>query len=156
MSSVPTVIRNSQQSTYSLLGNPESVLKPEFLDTTKQYDVLPFKGKLNLPNREQVVKLYLYQRKLPGNYRVSKERVAQLVAADICTCWKMANFDTIKKQNIEKKIVREFEEYQNINKNKRDTDRERAVKEKYREDVKKIFDIASKDLVDRLKKQDEL
>ena len=99
-----------------------------------------------------MVKLYLYQRKLPGNYRDSKERVAQHVAEVISTYWKMANFDTIKKQNIEKKVLKEFEEYQNINKNKRETDRERAVKEKYREDVKKVFDIASKDLVDRLKK----
>ena len=83
MSAVPET--RNKVSTYSLLGDPESVLKSEYLETDKQHEVLPFKGKLNLPNREQVVKLYLYQRKLPGNYRDSKERVAQHVADVIST-----------------------------------------------------------------------
>ena len=138
-----------------LIGDVESVLKPEFVEATregKQHKFLPFKGKLNLPTREQVIKLFMYMRKLPWNYKMSKEWVAGIVAEHICTYWRMANFDTIFLQNIERKIVKDVVEYENVSKYKRQTERVLTVKNKYKMDVKKIFDIASKELVDRLKK----
>ena len=58
----------------------------------------------------------------------------------------------LSKQNIEKNVIREWDEYLNVNKNKRETERELAVKEKYKEDSQKIFDIAAKDLEESLKK----
>ena len=125
-------------STPSFIGNIESVLRPEFIeDVTKagKTDVLPFRGKLNLPSREQVIKLVLFTKQLPGNYHKSKTVIAQLVCDQILIYWNMANFATLTKQNVCNKIIKEWNEYQNINKNKRETERELNVKRTYKDNL---------------------
>ena len=89
---------NREKLKEELLDEPESALRPEFLEAVsegKQYKVLSFKGKINVPTREQVIMLHLYLRKLPGHYNMSKENLAQIVTKYICMYWGMANFSTI-------------------------------------------------------------
>ena len=138
-----------------LLGDPESALRNEFLEAAsegKLHKVLPFKGKINLPTREQVIKLYLYLRKLPGHYNMSKENLAQIVTEHICVYWEMANFSTIQEKHIKKKVLKELVMWKTLHKNKRNTEIEQTKKTKYLQDVKLIFDVASKDLEDKLNK----
>ena len=105
------------------------------LKTWRKTDILPFRGKLNLPSREQVIKLVLFTKQLPGNYHKSKTVIAQLVCDQILIYWNMANFATLTKQIVCNKIIKEWNEYQNINKNKRETERELNVKRTYKDNL---------------------
>ena len=70
-----------------LLGQASSVLAADFILASQQgnlesTDILPFSGPLQLPSREQVLKLYFFIRDLLGkkNSHVSQENIAKLVA----------------------------------------------------------------------------
>ena len=139
-----------------LLGNPESSFRREFLLAAEEgrptEGLLSFVGKVNLPTREQVVKLYIILRRLPGNYRLDKEVVALMVAKHIMMYWRMANFSTSVVDIVGKKVLTEISCYQKIKKTTRKTEVEKKKKDKYVVDLKMLFDIASKDLENRLKK----
>ena len=139
-----------------LLGNLESSFRREFLLAAEEgrpsKNLLLFVGKVNLPTREQVVKLYIILRRLPGNYRLDKEVVAQIVAKHIMMYWRMANFSTSVVDIVGKRVLTEISCYQKLKKNTRKTEVEKKKKDKYVADLKMLFDIASKDLENRLKK----
>ena len=63
-----------------LIGQPDSVLRPEFLQANQERkddtDVLPFSGKLQLPSREQVLKLYLFYRAQPGSSNDTQKKIS--------------------------------------------------------------------------------
>ena len=65
----------------------------------------------------------------------------------------MAGFVTLSESGIIKKIKKEVEKYQNINKHKnRNSQTEMNKRQEYLENVKKLFDIAALNLVDILEK----
>ena len=63
-----------------LIRQPDSVLRPEFLQANQERkddtDVLPFSGKLQLPSREQVLKLYLFYRAQPGSSNDIQKKIS--------------------------------------------------------------------------------
>ena len=80
--STPGTRKNQLLKAPDILGDVESAFRQEFLQALrdgKDDDVLPFKGKLNLPTREQVVKLFVVVRNLPGNHQKPKPYIAKLV-----------------------------------------------------------------------------
>ena len=73
----------------SFLGQPSSVLTDEFLQSSQlgdnDNDILPFKGPLQLPTVEQVVKLYFYMKEQVGlrNSKISQDEIAKQVYTHI-------------------------------------------------------------------------
>ena len=69
-----------------LLGQPDSVLLPEYLQAIQvgkgDGDILQWSGPLKLPTLEQVLKLYFYLREAAGrkNSSVSRAEVVMKVA----------------------------------------------------------------------------
>ena len=141
-----------------ILGSIEAIFRPEFLAVTatgeeKDFlDVLPFLGKVNLPTTEQVLKLYMYLRDLPGNYRVPQEEIALQVTKHILVFWKMANYATSYQGYVVKKVLKEVKDYKTMKKTTRNSPKELEEKESYKNRIKKLFNIASSDLEEKLKK----
>ena len=86
-----------------LLGQPDSVLSPEFLlavQENKPYDdILPFVRPLQaqLPSIEQVLKLYYFLREVVGktNKHVTNLDLSKQVATYVAMYWRMAGFKTL-------------------------------------------------------------
>ena len=108
----------------SLLGQPDSVMNPDFLlaadEGNLDTDILPFCGPLQLPTVEQVLKLYYFMREQLGkkNGRVSQEEIANKVAIMVTKYWDMAGYKTVVQFRIVKHIKKLIEKYQNIMKHK--------------------------------------
>ena len=144
-----------------LIGQPDSVLRPEFMlaidaghvDT----DILPFSGPLQLPTSEAVLKLYLFFRNCAGNRNasVSKNQVGSMVVTQLMKYWALAGYTdmVMMKQNITKKVEKEVNKYQTISKSRnRNSPAEVEKREEYLGSILKIFDIASPDILDKLQK----
>ena len=145
----------------TVLGQASSVLTDEFFqyvqlgDTGDDSALLPFKGPLQLPTVEQVVKLFFFMKEQVGlrNSKVSQDDIAKGVSKYIGKYWTMAGFMTMSETSIRKKILKEVENYQKINKNKnRVSQTESAKRQDYLESVKKLFDIAAPNLEEKLVK----
>ena len=143
----------------SVLGQPDSVMKPDFLlaadEGNLDTDILPFSGPLQLPTVEQVLKLYYFIREQLGkkNGRVSQEEIANKVAIMVTKYWDMAGYKTVVQFWIVKRIKKLIEKYQNIMKNKgRTSALEAERRREFSEDIKKLFDIATPDLEDLIEK----
>ena len=86
-----------------LLGQPDSVLSPEFLLAVQENrpcdDILPFARPLQaqLPSIEQVLKLYYFLREMVGktNKHVSNFDVSKQVSTYVAMYWRMAGFKTL-------------------------------------------------------------
>ena len=56
----------------NLLGQPSSVIREEFILAIEEGkpvdDILAFKGPIQLPSKDQVLRLYLYYREKEGKY----------------------------------------------------------------------------------------
>ena len=141
-----------------LIGQPDSVLRPEFMlaidaghvDT----DILPFSGPLQLPTSEAVLKLYLFFRNCAGNRNasVSKNQVGSMVVTQLMKYWALAGYTdmVMMKQNITKKVEKEVNKYQTISKSRnRNSPAEVEKREEYLGSILKIFDIASPDILDK-------
>ena len=151
----------------SFIGQPDSVLRDEFIQEVQvnghDSELLPFSGSLQLPTAEQVVKLFFFFKEQEGlkNSHVSQDSISERVAVHVVKYWQMAGFNTSSEFNIVKKIKKEVEKYQIINKNKsRDNPKEVEKREVYLENVQKLFDIAAPGLEeillkDRLRSQDD-
>ena len=134
----------------SFLGQPSSVLTDEFLQSSQlgdvnEKDILPFSGPVQLPTVVQVVKLYFYLKEQVGlrNSKISQDDIAKQVYTHILKYWKMAGFLTMSETSVRKKILREVENYQSINKNKnRESQTEKSKRDDYLGNVKKLFDVA--------------
>ena len=145
----------------TVLGQASSVLTDEFFqyvqlgDTSDDSALLPFKGPLQLPTVEQVVKLFFFLKEQVGlrNSKVSQDDIAKRVSKYIGKYWTMAGFMTMSETSIRKKILKEVENYQKINKNKnRVSQTESEKRQIYLESVKKLFDIAAPNLEEKLVK----
>ena len=110
-----------------MLGQPDSVLKPDFILAAQEgnldTDILPFSGPLQLPTVEQVLKLYYFIREHLGkkNSRVSQGDIANMVADMVVKYSHMAGYKTVVKFRIVKHIKKEIDKYQNIVKHKERT-----------------------------------
>ena len=144
-----------------LIGQPDSVLKPDFISAIEtgnvDTDILPFSGPLQLPTSEAVLKLYFFFRNCAGskNSTVSKNQVDSMVITQVIKYWTLAGYKDMlmKKQNITKKLDKEFGKYQTISKSRnKNTPLEVKKREEYLESILKIFDIASPDILEKLEK----
>ena len=143
----------------SLIGQPESVIKPEFCLATQDgnldTDILPFSGPLQLPTSEQVLKLFFFIRDILGqrNSHVSQAAIISKVANQVAKYWDMAGYQTVVKFRLENHVKKELTKYQAINKSK---DRTMAGEIKKRDDylqgLGKLFDVATPNLEDILQK----
>ena len=141
-----------------LLGQPDSVLHPEFIVVAKDgnppEDILPFFQPLNLPCICQVVKLYFFYRELDcSNQFVSMDDICSRVAGHVVKYWTMAGLQTVVLPNVKIHVKKAVEEYKSINKNRSRTSQTEVNKrEAYLDKIKKLFDIATPGLEDILKK----
>ena len=68
-----------------LLGQPDSVLRPDFILAVEGGDLepnlLPFTGPLQLPSSEATLKLYFFYRNILGkkNSKISQQDIVSLV-----------------------------------------------------------------------------
>ena len=134
-----------------LIGQPDSVLRLEFLQANQERkddtDVLPFSGKLQLPSREQVLKLYLFYRAQPGSSNDTQKKISSKVAAHVVKYWEMAGYETVVSHRVESHINKEVDKYQKINKNrKRENQTEVKKRQDYLSELNKLFDIATPQL----------
>ena len=143
----------------TLLGQTESVLSKEFrsaaLEGQPCDDILPFAGPARLPTIEQVLKLYYFLREQVGktNQHVSTLDLCKKVASFVESYWKMAGFKTLTFHRIVNHVQRALESYQKIVKNISKTSvSELSKREKYEQDIKKLFDIATPGLEEMLEK----
>ena len=142
-----------------LLGQPDSVLGPDFLVAVqggKPYDdMLPFVKSNQLPTTEQVLKLYYYLREQVGrtNSHISQLELSKKVAGLVVPYWKMAGFKTLSSFRTVNHVKKAIDSYQKIIKNLSKTSpSEVAKREKYEQEIKKLFDIAALDIEEALKK----
>ena len=104
-----------------MIGQPDSVLAPDFILATQHgnlegTEILPFSGPLQLPSREQVLKLYFFIRDFYGkkNTYISQENIAKVVAEKVSRYWAMAGFKTVVEFRVIKHIKKELDMYQGI------------------------------------------
>ena len=77
----------------SLLGHPDTVLRQEFILANQEgrpdADILPFKGPLQLPCKEQILKLYFFYREQAGsnNRHISSDDISYKVAMQVTKYW---------------------------------------------------------------------
>ena len=142
-----------------LLGHPDSALREEFLQAHNlgqdEVDILPWSGPLQLPTIEQVLKLYFYLKEVKGkfNSHVSKSEVVNKVAKQVVRYWTMAGFDTVKMFDVVKNITKEVDKYEMLVKDKtKNSEGKVAKREQFKEDIKKLLDIASQSLEETLSK----
>ena len=142
-----------------LLGQPDSVLAPDFLVAVQggqpHDDLLPFARSNQLPTKEQVLKLYYYLREQVGknNKHVSQLDLSKKVAGFVAAYWNMAGFKTVTFFRIVNHVQKDIESYQKIIKSLPKTSASEVDKrEKYQQEIKKLFDVAAPDLEEALKK----
>ena len=108
----------------NLLGQQSSVLREEFILANElgkpDHDILPFEGPLQLPCKDQVLRLYLFYRDQAGTFNtiVSPTMLASKVAPHVIKYRSMAGFQTMVMPRVESKILKQIKMYQNINKNR--------------------------------------
>ena len=143
-----------------LLGQPDSVLSPEFLlavQENKPYDdILPFARPLQaqLPSIEQVLKLYYFLREVVGktNKHVTNLDLSKQVATYVAMYWRMAGFKTLVFFRMVGHVQKVVDAHQKIVRHiSRTSPTEVTKREKYVEDIKKLFDIATPGLEEILK-----
>ena len=141
------------------MGQPDSVLCPEFVLAVEQgeddSDILPYSRALKLPIIDQVLKLYFFLRDQTGskNGHVSQKELSNKVASHVIKYWDMAGYKTMWMATVESHIMKELARYNTINKSrKRTTDGEVKKRAEYAESIKKLFDIASPNLVETITK----
>ena len=142
-----------------LIGQPSMVLREEFLLANQESrcdeNILPFKGPLQLPSNEQVLKLYFYYREQVGsnNQHVTPGSIALRVAKQVVKYWNMAGFQTMVMPRVESHVLKQLKIYQAMNKNRARTSQTEITKrEQYLRDLNKLFDIARQNLEDLLEK----
>ena len=151
--------RTKSDTVLFLLGQPDAELHPEFLEAVEQEGVcvaaLPFKGPRQLPTIEQVLKLYHFLRERVGkkNCHVSPNLIEGYVASHVVKYWKMAGFQTLTDNNVQKHIRVEVEKYKSLFKAKsRSSKTEENKREEFLSRIKTLFDIATPDLENILEK----
>ena len=112
--------KTKSRSINPLLGQPSSVLRQEFLhahqEGSSDVDIFPFKGPLQLPSKEQVLKLYLFYREQASNNKhIQANTIAQKVSMQVTKYWKMAGFQTMVMPRVEKNILKQVDMYNIIN-----------------------------------------
>ena len=142
-----------------LLGHPATVLRQEFILANQEgrpdADILPFKGPLQLPCKEQILKLYFFYREQAGsnNQHISSAEISYKVAKQVIKYWTMAGFKTMTTPRVESHITKLIESYQKVNKNRaRDSQTEVKKREVYLTSLCSLFDIPCKDLEEMLSK----
>ena len=137
----------------NLLGQPSSFFREEFILANElgkpDHDILPFEGPLQLPCKEQVLRLYLYYRDQAGKFNnaVSPNNLATKVAPHVIKYWSMAGFQTMVLERVKNNIRKEVDKYQAINKNiSRSSETEMKKRKEYLSILAQLFDIACKDL----------
>ena len=153
---------NTKSSTVkNLIGQPESVLRPDFILAIETGNLethhLPFVGPLQLPSSESVLKLYFFYRNMAGqrNSFVNKKEVESKVVNQVMKYWEMAGYKdmVMMKHNIKIKIEKEVKKYQTMNKSRnRNSSAEIEKRGEYLDNLQKLFDIASPDIVEKLQK----
>ena len=106
-------------TTKSLLGHPDTVLRQEFILANQEgrpdAKILPFNGPLQLPCKEQILKLYFLYR-----------------AKQVTKYWTMAGFKTMTTPRVVSHITKQIEMYQNIIRSRtRDSQKEVNKREEY-------------------------
>ena len=142
-----------------LLGRPDSALSSEYILAVEQGrdhdDIFPFSGAHKLPTIEQVLKLYFFLREQAGakNSHVSQKEISCKVASHVVMYWNMAGYKTKVMPRVENSISKELAIYNTILKSrKRTTAGEIKKRTEYFEKIKKLFDIATPNLVEILTK----
>ena len=135
-----------------LLGQPDSVLHPEFLEGVQkdglQTSVLPLKrtqaASYHWANSEVI--LYVRDHFGKKNSNISQSDVEKCVADHILKYWMVAGFQTLALFRVEKHIKVEVEKYKNINKAKARNSKTENKRVEYLGRIKKLFDISTPDL----------
>ena len=142
-----------------LIGQPDSALRQEFILAVQQSqdeeNIHPWVGPLQLPTREQVLKLYLFYKEHVGlrNSFVSQSDISNKVASHVTKYWYMAGFQTVKMSNVVSHVKKEVMKFQDINKHRsRNSEKEIVKRNEYTTQLGKLFDIATPDLENILSK----
>ena len=145
----------------NLIGQPESVLRPDFILAIETGNLdtqhLPFNGPLQLPSSEAVLKLYFFYRNIAGqrNSFVNKKEVESKVVNQVMRYWEMAGYKdmVMMKQNIKIKIEKQVTKYQTMNKSRtRNSPAEVDKRREYLDNLQKLFKISSPDIIEKLQK----
>lgn len=147
-----------QEKQCPVLCSIEAILRTEFLKAASKgregemARILFYGGKVNLPSREQVIRLFMFVRNLPGNYRIPKEFVTKIVTKHILVYWRMANYSTSVKDYTNRKVLKEIDKYKLIRKSKINTDDEKEKKKNIHRGHYINFYITSADLEEKIHK----
>ena len=145
-----------------LIGQSDSVLNVNWIlqynldEEAKNSDLevpLVFVGKPKHPTTEEVLRMMLFFQKSPKLKNCSYDNIADIVLEDTCKYWRMRNIPMISKWLVKKQILNLLKEYQNLAKNKnRQSDTEIKKRESYVKTLSGLFDIASPEVEEKMRK----
>ena len=145
-----------------LLGQVDSVLDndwtSEFYQGKKginvsESPVLAFKPKPKLPTKGQVLKLLMFYRKSDKFKNASNGDLAELALEEVYKYWRLANIPGMAHWWAKNNVIKLLDSYRGLVKsNSQKSETEEKKREKFINDLENLFDIASSEAEDILKK----
>ena len=144
-----------------LLGNVSEALEEHWLlkfNVEENQDAqsnppLPFPGRPKLPTKGQALKLMMFLKKSDKCKTLSTADIANLVLEEVYRYWRMANIPVMVHFRAKKKVIKDFEDYQKLVKNKsRNTEIENKKRVEFVGDLEKLLDIAALEAEEKIRK----